>query len=141
MKRLALLALPALVSGCLLPPAAAVSVVALQGISVFTMGKSLPDQVITAFADQDCTLFRLARFEPVCRDYLEGESNKLFAEAKAWQQGPEVVGHTDVAGNPTPDEHAAFGVAYFPAARPAGTDVAGAPQPAATAGHGLAQRP
>jgi hypothetical protein len=78
------------------------------------MGKTIPDQVITAFADKDCTLFRLARFEPVCRDYLEGESNKLFAEAKTWQQGPEIAGYTDRAGRPVPDEHAAYDIAYFP---------------------------
>lgn len=140
MKRLALLALPVLVSGCVLPPAAAVSVVALQGISVFTMGKTLPDQVITAVAAQDCTLFRLARFEPVCRDYLEGESNRLYAEARAWESGPEIVGHTDIAGRPTPDEHGAYDVAYFPTAKPAGTDVADAPA-APAAGSELAQRP
>lgn len=114
MKPLAILAVPLLLTGCLLPPAAAVSVVALQGVSIYSTGKTLPDQIITASTGQDCTLFRLAKFEPVCRDYLNGEGNKLVAMAKEWQRGREIAGRTLPDGSPMPDEHAAYDISYYP---------------------------
>jgi len=106
--------LPLLLGGCLLPPAAALTVVTLSGMSIVSTGKSLPDQAISAASERDCSLFRLAVMAPVCRDYLEGEGNRLLALAKDWEQGPEIVGYRDADGRPAADEHAAFDATYFP---------------------------
>ena len=116
MMRWTAVLLPLLLGGCLLPPAAALTVATLSGMSILSTGKSIPDQAISAASDQDCSLFRLAVLAPVCRDYLAGEGNKLLALAKEWEQGPEVAGYMGPDGRPAADEHAAYDARYFPTA-------------------------
>lgn len=54
-------------SGCGLPPAIALAAYAADGISYATTGKSTTDHVLSAAADRDCALLRVAYNEEVCK--------------------------------------------------------------------------
>lgn len=68
MKRIfAIVALPALLGGCL-PLPVTIATTAISGVSFLTTGKTSTDHVLSAAVDQDCTLSRPIFGEEVCRD-------------------------------------------------------------------------
>lgn len=67
MKRIiAVVALPALLGGCL-PLPVTIATTAISGVSYLTTGKTSTDHVLSAAVDQDCTLTRPIFGETVCR--------------------------------------------------------------------------
>jgi len=88
---------PLVLAGCGLPPAITFISYALDGVSLFSTGKTVGDHALSMAMQQDCKVWRVVNDQSVCRDLLPGESNKLIAQAEQWQDGQEVVGQPDYA--------------------------------------------
>jgi cell division septation protein DedD len=70
MRRFVPLMAVTLLGGCAaIPPAIGIASYALDGISLLASGKTVSDHVLSAAADQDCRLFRMAQNLEVCTDW------------------------------------------------------------------------
>lgn len=88
---------PLVLAGCGLPPAITLISYALDGVSLFSTGKTVGDHALSMAMHQDCKVWRVVNDQSVCRDLLPGETNKLIAQAVEWQDGQEVVGQPKFA--------------------------------------------
>jgi SPOR domain len=68
MQRYLWVVMPALLSGCGLPPAVVIASYAADGVSYIGTGKSVTDHGISAAVGRDCALFRVVRGKPICED-------------------------------------------------------------------------
>src|SRR5262249_18559296 len=59
---------PALLSGCGLPPAVMIASYAADGVSYVATGKSVTDHGISEVTGRDCALLRIIRGRPICAD-------------------------------------------------------------------------
>ena len=59
---------PALLSGCGLPPAVVIASYAADGVSYIGTGKSVTDHGLSAATGRDCALFRVVKAKPICAD-------------------------------------------------------------------------
>ena len=78
MNRLAILAIPVLLSGCGIPPAVTIATYALDGAVLAASGKTVRDHALSAVVEQDCSMFRVISGSPICVDY---EPNDAAADA------------------------------------------------------------
>src|SRR5215470_10860729 len=60
--------MPALLSGCALPPAVMIASYAADGVSYVATGKSVSDHGISEVTGRDCALLRVIRGRPICED-------------------------------------------------------------------------
>lgn len=67
MTRILVLALPLLVGGCFLPVNMTIASLVVNGFSVAATGKGTADHALSAIANQDCAVLRVATSEEVCR--------------------------------------------------------------------------
>lgn len=83
MRRYAVTALmlPLMLGGCGLPPAITAVAYLIDGASLVGTGKTVSDHAISAFAQEDCALFRVVQGELVCQG--PGEQGKRSAIAMA----------------------------------------------------------
>lgn len=86
---------PLVLTGCGLPPAITALSYALDGMSLFSTGKTVSDHALSMAMKQDCKVWRVVEDAAVCRDLLPGEQNKLIAQAREWQNGQEIVGQQE----------------------------------------------
>jgi hypothetical protein len=75
MKRVVILALPLLLSGCGLSSTAIVASAVVEGTSVATTGKTVSDYAISEITDRDCTLLHGITRGHVCQDPPDAERN------------------------------------------------------------------
>ena len=68
MQRYLWAVMPALLSGCGLPPAVAIASYASDGVSYIATGKSVTDHGLSAATGRDCALFRIIKGKPICGD-------------------------------------------------------------------------
>ncbi|HLJ20131.1 MAG TPA: SPOR domain-containing protein [Stellaceae bacterium] len=68
MQRYLWVLVPALLSGCGLPPAVMIASYAADGVSYVATGKSVSDHGISKVTGRDCALWRVIKGEPVCKD-------------------------------------------------------------------------
>lgn len=95
MRKVLAVMIPLVLTGCGLPPAITLISYALDGVSLFSTGKTVGDHALSVAMNQDCKVWRVVNDQSVCRDLLPGESNALIAQAEEWQAGQEVVGQQD----------------------------------------------
>lgn len=89
MKRgLMIAALPLVLGGCLpiLPPAIQLASTGLSGVAFLATGKSTTDHLLSAAADEDCSLMRVAFGDHPCRAY-ENAAEKPLTELVAYYPG------------------------------------------------------
>lgn len=91
---------PLVLAGCGLPPAITVISYLLDGVSLFSTGKTVSDHALSIAMEQDCKVWRVVQDQSVCRDLLPGEKNTLIAEAEKWQAGGEIVGQQEPGDQP-----------------------------------------
>ena len=68
MHRYLWVVVPALLSGCGLPPAVVIASYAADGVSYIGTGKSVTDHGLSAATGRDCALFRVVKAKPICTD-------------------------------------------------------------------------
>lgn len=101
MKKQALAVLfPLVLTGCGLPPAITMISYALDGMSLFSTGKTVSDHALSVAMKQDCKVWRVVNEQSVCRDLLPGEKNSLIVKAEAWRDSQEIVGQQEPLGGP-----------------------------------------
>ena len=98
-KALAVL-FPLVLTGCGLPPAITIVSYALDGMSLFSTGKTVSDHALSVAMKQDCKVWRVVNEQSVCRDLLPGEKNSLIAQVEAWRDSQEIVGQQKPLGGP-----------------------------------------
>lgn len=69
MKKIAIVMLLPLLTGCGIPPAITIASYALDGGLLLATGKTTKDHALSAAMQQDCNLFRVVSGTPVCQDY------------------------------------------------------------------------
>lgn len=68
MRRIAMVvALPLLLAGCGLPPAVTAIAYLLDGASLIGTGKTMGDHALSAVAQKDCAMWRVAKGELICQ--------------------------------------------------------------------------
>jgi hypothetical protein len=93
--RLALLAAPLLVAGCV-PGAVSIASYSFDGFSYATTGKSLSDRAISQAEDQNCAVWRVLLLRPVCRDYTPEERKEIDTQlANLKRAEPGKTGNPD----------------------------------------------
>lgn len=107
MNRLAILAIPVLLSGCGIPPAVTIATYALDGAVLAASGKTVRDHALSAVVEQDCSMFHVISGSPICVDY---EPNDAAADAlETMSASEEMLTVTSdgrvirVAAAPSPD--------------------------------------
>lgn len=100
MKRVVILALPLLLSGCGVSSTAIVASAVVEGTSVATTGKTVPDYAISGITDRDCTLLYGITRGRVCQDPPDAERDpEAIAEtsepAAAEDATPQVPAGSD----------------------------------------------
>ena len=80
--------LPVLLCGCLpvIPPAISLATTGFSGLALFATGKTPSDYVISAAADEDCSMLRVVFGDQPCRAY-DDESSKPMTELVAYYPG------------------------------------------------------
>lgn len=80
--------LPVLLCGCLpaIPPAISLATTGFSGLALFATGKTPSDYVISAAADEDCSMLRVVFGDQPCRAY-DGENSKPMTELVAYYPG------------------------------------------------------
>lgn len=80
--------LPFLLGGCLpaIPPAISLATTGLSGLAFLTTGKTAADHVISAAADEDCSMLRVVFGNEPCRAY-GGDNVKPLTELVAYYPG------------------------------------------------------
>ncbi len=68
MRRYLWVLVPALLSGCGLPPAVMIASYAADGVSYVATGKSVSDHGISEVTGRDCALWRVIKGQAICRD-------------------------------------------------------------------------
>jgi hypothetical protein len=68
MQRYLWVLVPALLSGCGLPPALMIASYAADGVSYVATGKSVSDHGISEVTGRDCALWRVVRGRAICKD-------------------------------------------------------------------------
>ena len=68
MQRYLWVLMPALLSGCGLPPAVMIASYAADGVSYVATGKSVSDHGISAVTGRDCALWRVIKGKSICKD-------------------------------------------------------------------------
>ena len=74
--------------GCALPVPLQVASWALDGISYLMTEKSVTDHGISLVAEKDCALFRGITEGAVCREWDDGETETLVADAGEKEPAP-----------------------------------------------------
>jgi len=71
--------LPFLLGGCLpaIPPALSLATTGLSGLALFATGKTTADHVISAAADEDCSMLRVVFGDAPCRAYDDDNAKPL----------------------------------------------------------------
>lgn len=71
--------LPFLLGGCLpaIPPALSLATTGLSGLALFATGKTTADHVISAAADEDCSMLRVVFGDEPCRAYDDDNAKPL----------------------------------------------------------------
>ena len=82
LRRLAILCLPLLFTGCGLPPAVVALSYAMDGISYVSSGKSVTDHALSAAADQDCAMFRVIQGRDICNAGDTDDTATFLAKAE-----------------------------------------------------------
>ena len=80
--------LPLFLGGCLpaIPPAISLATTGLSGLAFLTTGKTTADHVISAAADEDCSMLRVVFGDEPCRTY-DGDNTKPLTELVAYYPG------------------------------------------------------
>ncbi|WP_193173024.1 SPOR domain-containing protein [Nisaea nitritireducens] len=80
--------LPILLGGCLpvIPPAISLATTGLSGLALLATGKTTADHVISAAADEDCSMLRVVFGDEPCRAY-DGDNTKPLTELVAHYPG------------------------------------------------------
>ncbi|MEZ5666237.1 MAG: hypothetical protein R3F55_02155 [Alphaproteobacteria bacterium] len=86
MKRIAVVALLPLLSGCGIPPAVTIASYALDGVVLAASGKTVRDHALSTVAEQDCSMFHVVSGDPICMDY---QPTARAAAALASETGQE----------------------------------------------------
>jgi hypothetical protein len=68
MQRYLWVMMPALLSGCGLPPAVMIASYAADGVSYIATGKSVSDHGISEVTGRDCALWRIVKGTSICKD-------------------------------------------------------------------------
>ena len=68
MQRYLWVLMPALLSGCGLPPAVMIASYAADGVSYIATGKSVSDHGISEVTGRDCALWRVIKGKSICQD-------------------------------------------------------------------------
>jgi len=68
MQRYLWMVMPALLSGCGLPPAVMIASYAADGVSYVATGKSVSDHGISEVTGRDCALWRVIKGKSICQD-------------------------------------------------------------------------
>lgn len=100
MIRVLAVVLPFALVGCGLPPAVTLLSYALDGISLFSSGKTVGDHAISVAAKQDCAVWRLVKDEKMCREFEAGDKSTLVAAAEKWERGSEIIGIREPGAEP-----------------------------------------
>lgn len=74
MTRLAILAIPLILSGCGIPPAITIASYALDGAVFVASGKTARDHAISAVLDEDCAMFRVINGDAICTEYTPNDA-------------------------------------------------------------------
>ncbi len=80
MQRYLWVLVPALLSGCGLPPAVMIASYAADGVSYVATGKSVSDHGISEVTGRDCAVFRIIKGESVCKDAPTQRANPAPVE-------------------------------------------------------------
>src|SRR5690348_16693932 len=80
MRRYLWVLVPALLSGCGLPPAVMIASYAADGVSYIATGKSVSDHGISEVTGRDCALWRVVKGESVCKDQPAQRANPAPVE-------------------------------------------------------------
>ncbi len=81
-----------------IPPAVSVATWAIDGATLVFSGKTVSDHAISAVARKDCSLWRLLKGEPMCKDYPAEDGPTLAAVAPL--PAPTVSAKFDLASGP-----------------------------------------
>ena len=95
---------PLVLAGCGLPPAITIISYALDGISLFSTGKTVGDHALSVAMKQDCMVWRVVEEKSVCHDLLLDKKYPLIAAAAKWEASQEIVGDPD-SGNRSRHPH------------------------------------
>lgn len=68
MRRYLWAIMPALLSGCGLPPAVMIASYAADGVSYVATGKSVSDHGISGVTGRDCAVWRIIKGQSICKD-------------------------------------------------------------------------
>lgn len=79
MRRAAILVLPLLLSGCGVSATAVVASAVIDGASVATTGKTVPDYAISAITDRDCMILHGITRGRLCEDPPEAQEEETGA--------------------------------------------------------------
>lgn len=74
MTRLAILAIPLILSGCGIPPAITIASYALDGAIFAASGKTARDHALSAVLDEDCAMFRVINGDSICTEYTPNDA-------------------------------------------------------------------
>ncbi len=87
-RSLVVAVLPFLLGGCLpaIPPAISLATTGLSGLALLATGKTTADHVISAAADEDCSMLRVVFGDEPCRAY-DGDNAKPLTELVAYYPG------------------------------------------------------
>ena len=80
MQRYLWVVMPALLSGCGLPPAVVIASYAADGVSYIGTGKSVTDHGISAAVGRDCALLRIIKGKAICKDEPTQRANPAPVE-------------------------------------------------------------
>ena len=80
MQRYLWVVMPALLSGCGLPPAVVIASYAADGVSYVGTGKSVTDHGISAAVGRDCALLRIIKGKAICKDEPTQRANPAPVE-------------------------------------------------------------
>ncbi len=80
MQRYLWVLVPALLSGCGLPPAVMIASYAADGVSYVATGKSVSDHGISEVTGRDCALWRVIKGQAVCKDEPTPRANPAPVE-------------------------------------------------------------
>src|SRR5512146_3154800 len=81
MQRYLWVLMPALLSGCGLPPAVMIASYAADGVSYVATGKSVSDHGISEVTGRDCELWRVIKGEAICKDEPTARAHPAPVEA------------------------------------------------------------
>ena len=99
MARILVLALPLFVGGCFLPVNMTIVSLVVNGFSVAATGKGTADHALSAIANQDCALLRVAKSEAVCRASETGPPPQASGSGISEKLKPEGVLRTGTKPN------------------------------------------